>query len=310
VSATAERAVQATDVILRDGSTLRLRAPAAEDADALLEFFANLSEHSRYLRFHGFPALGPKLVEPLVEPDWEERGALLGSLDGRIVAVANWVRLRDPRAAEVAFAVGDDVQRRGIGTRLLEQLAARAAGAGIEEFVAEVLHENNTMLHVFRNAGFAVTRAGEGGELEIRLAIAPTDAYRDHVAERDHVAVTASLEPFFRPRSVAVVGASKRRGSIGGELFRNILAGDFAGSVYPVNRKGDSVAGVHGHGAVGEIEEAVDLAVICLPGELVLDAAEEALAGRGPRARRHLGGLRRNGQRGHGAAGAPARARP
>ncbi len=278
MSSTAERAAQATDVILRDGSTLRLRAPGAEDADALLEFFANLSEHSRYLRFHGFPALGPKLVEPLVAPDWQERGALLGSLDGRIVAVANWVRLRDARAAEVAFAVGDDVQRRGIGTRLLEQLADRAAGAGVEEFVAEVLHENDTMLRVFRNAGFAVTRAGEGGELEIRLAIAATDTYREQVAERDHVAVRASLEPFFRPRSVAVIGASKRRGSIGGELFRNILAGDFAGSVYPVNRKGDSVAGVHGHGAVAEIAEAVDLSVICVPGEQVLPAAEDALA--------------------------------
>ena len=277
MSAAAATAAGATDVILRDGSTLRLRAPVAEDADALLEFFSGLSEHSRYLRFHGFPALGPKLVEPLLAPDWQERGALLGSLDGRVAAVANWVRLRDPRGAEVAFAVGDEFQRRGIGTRLLEQLASRAAEAGIEEFVAEVLHENATMLNVFRNAGFAVTRAGEGGELEIRLEIAPTDVYREHVAERDHVAVRASLEPFFRPRSVAVVGASKRRGSIGGELFRNILTGDFAGSVYPVNRKGDAVAGVHGHSGVAEIGEAVDLAVVCLPGELVLDGAEEAL---------------------------------
>jgi acetyl coenzyme A synthetase (ADP forming)-like protein len=278
VSATAVNAVEATDVILRDGSTLRLRAPAANDADGLLEFFSGLSDNSRYLRFHGFPALGPKLVEPLLEPDWQERGALLGSLDGRIVAVANWVRLRDPRAAEVAFTVGDEFQRRGIGTRLLEQLAARASEAGIEEFVAEVLHDNATMLAVFRDAGFAVTRAGERGELEIRFGIAPTDAYREHVAERDHVAVRASLEPFFQPASVAVVGASKRRGSIGGELFRNILAADFAGSVYPVNRKGDSVAGVHGYSGVGEIAGGVDLAVICLPGELVLDAAEEALA--------------------------------
>ena len=278
MSAAAATEVGATDVILRDGSTLRLRAPAAEDADALLEFFSGLSDRSRYLRFHGFAALGPKLIEPLLEPDWQERGALLGSLDGRIVAVANWVRLRDPTVAEVAFTVGDDVQKRGIGTRLLEQLAARAAQAGIEEFLAEVLHENDKMLGVFRDAGFAVTRSGEGGELEIRFAIAPTDTYREHVAERDHVAVRASLEPFFQPRSVAVIGASKRRGSIGGELFRNILTGDFAGSVYPVNRKGDSVAGVHGYGAVGEIAEAVDLAVICLPGELVLDAAEEALA--------------------------------
>jgi acetyl coenzyme A synthetase (ADP forming)-like protein len=74
------------------------------------------------------------------------------------------------------------------------------------------------------------------------------------------------------------VGAPPRRGSIGGELFRNILTGDFAGSVYPVNRKGDSVAGVHGHGSVAEIAEAVDLAVICVPGEQVLPAAEDALA--------------------------------
>jgi acetyl coenzyme A synthetase (ADP forming)-like protein len=278
VTATAQTAIEATDVILRDGSTLRLRAPAVEDADELLEFFSGLSDHSRYLRFHGFPALGPKLVEPLLAPDWQERGALLASLDGRIVAVANWVRLRDQRAAEVAFTVGDEFQRRGIGMRLLEQLAARAAAAGIEEFVAEVLHDNATMLGVFRDAGFAVTRAGEGGELEIRLGIVSTDSYREHVAERDHLAVRASLEPFFRPASIAVVGASKRRGSIGGELFRNVLAGDFAGSVYPVNRHGDSVAGVHGYGGVGEIAEQVDLAVICLPGELVLDAAEEALA--------------------------------
>jgi acetyl coenzyme A synthetase (ADP forming)-like protein len=202
----------------------------------------------------------------------------MGSLDGRIVALANWVRLRDPHAAEVAFAVGDEFQRRGIGTRLLERLAARAAEAGIEEFVAEVLYENAAMLGVFRDAGFAVTRAGEGGELEIRFPIAPTRGYREQVAARDHIAVRASLEPFFRPRSVAVVGASRRRGSIGGELFRNVLSADFGGSVYPVNRNGDSVAGVHGYRALAEIAEDIDLAVICTPAEHVLAAAEDALA--------------------------------
>jgi acetyl coenzyme A synthetase (ADP forming)-like protein len=243
-----------------------------------VEFFSDLSEQSLYLRFHGFPALGPKLVESVLEPDWRERGALLGTLDGRIVALANWVRLRDPRAAEVAFTVGDEFQGRGIGTRLLEQLAARASGSGVEEFVAEVLHENTAMLGVFRDAGFTVTRAAASGEVEIRFAIEPTSGYRDHVAARDHVAVRASLEPFFHPRSVAVVGASTRRGSIGGELFRNVIAGDFSGSVYPVNRNGDAVAGVHGYRTLAEIAEKVDLAVICVPGEQVLPAAEEALA--------------------------------
>ena len=89
--------------------------------------------------------------------------------------------------------------------------------------------------------------------------------------------MTASLRPFFQPASVAVVGASRRRGSIGGELFRNILAGDFTGAAYPVNVKGEPVAGVRAYAQIAEIPDDVDLAVICLPGERVLDAAEEAL---------------------------------
>jgi acetyl coenzyme A synthetase (ADP forming)-like protein len=278
VSGAAAITAGATDVILRDGSTLRLKAPVAGDAAALLAFLGGLSDQSLYLRYHGAPAIGPQLVEPVLDPDWEERGALTGWLDGRVVALANWVRLRDPRAAEVAFSVDDRFQRRGIGTRLLEQLAARAAEAGIEEFVAEVMHENLAMLGVFRDAGFDVTRASEGGEVEVRFPIAPTTVYREQVAARDHVAVRASLEPFFRPSSLAVVGASRRRGSIGGELFRNVLAGDFDGSAYPVNRSGNSVAGVRGYGSVAEIEGGVELAVICVPGEQVLPAAEDALS--------------------------------
>jgi len=266
-----------TDVILRDGSTLRLRAPLAADAEAVLDFFARLSERSRYLRFHGFPALGPKLVEPVLDPDWDERGALIGCLEGRVVALANWVRLRDRRAAEVAFTVDDAHQRRGIGTRLLERLAALAAETGIEQFVAQVLPDNRSMLDVFRDAGFDTVRKLAGGEVEVRFPIAPTSRYRERVAARDHVAVRASLRPFFEPASVAVIGASPRRGSIGGELFRNILAADFAGSAYPVNRRGEPVAGVHGYRSVAEIPDEVELAVISLPAEHVLAAAQAAL---------------------------------
>jgi acetate---CoA ligase (ADP-forming) len=266
-----------TDVILRDGSTLRLRAPLADDQDAMLEFFADLSERSRYLRFHGFPALTPKLVAPFLDPDWDERGALVGCIEGRMVALANFVRLRDRRSAEVAFTVADDFQGRGAGTRLLERLAETAAEAGIQQFVAEVMPENRNMLVVFRDAGFDIVRELDGGSVEVRFPIAPTEGYRDRVAERDHVAVRASLRPFFDPACVAVIGASSRRGSIGGELFRNILTADFTGAAYPVNRGGDPVAGVRGYTQVGEIPERVDLVVICLPGEHVIPAAQEAL---------------------------------
>ncbi len=269
------------DVILRDGRTLRLRPPSATDGAKLLAFLARLSEQSLYQRFHGFPSLTPELVAPFLDPDWRERGALVGTFrEGtteRVVALANWVRLRDPSCAEVAFVVADELQGLGAGTRLLEQLAETAAAAGIETFVAEVLPANRAMLRVFEDAGFAVSRRLEDGEIEVRLALEPTGAYQERVDMRDHVAVTASLQPFFRPRVVAVVGASPKRGSIGGELFRNIVAGDFAGAAYPINRSGEPVAGVRAYRSPSEIPDPIDLAVICVPAEGVLEAAEEAL---------------------------------
>jgi acetyl coenzyme A synthetase (ADP forming)-like protein len=271
-------AVAPADVILRDGSTLRLRPPTTEDVDALIEFFAQLSARSRYLRFHGARSVDHQVVASFVEPDWVTNGALVGRYEGTIVALANYSRLRDPAAAEVAFAVADDFQGRGVGTRLLERLAERAAAVGIEHFVAEVLADNSAMLAVFRDAGFDITRSLAAGEVEVQFPIAATEAFRAQVADRDHVAVAASLQPFFAPRSVAVVGASRRRGSIGGELFRNILAADFAGAVYPINHSGDPVAGVRAATAIAELPEVPDLAVICVPGAQVLAAAEEALA--------------------------------
>src|SRR6476659_4054140 len=275
-------APEVRDVILRDGSTLRLRPPRASDLDAVLEFFGALSKQSVYWRFHGFPSLTPATVEPFLDPDWEESGSLIGALSGdgeveRIVALASFVRLRDPTSAEVAFTVADELQGRGVGTRLLEQLAESAADAGISEFVAEVMPDNRAMLGVFADAGFAVSRRLEGGTTEVRLAIQPTESYRAAVDERDHVAVAASLTPFFSSRTVAVVGASTRRGSIGGELFRNILDADFAGIAYPVNPKADSVAGVKAYPSIADIPGDVDLAVFCVPGAAVLAEAEAAL---------------------------------
>jgi acetate---CoA ligase (ADP-forming) len=267
-----------SDVILRDGSTLRLRAPAATDAGALEAFFSGLSDRSFYLRFHGVRPVDHALVEHFLEPDWRDRGVLVGVIGAnRIVAVAEFMRLRDETSAEVAFAVADDRQGRGIGTRLLEQLAANAAAVGIERFVAQVLPENAAMLGVFREAGFEVARELEGGEIEVRFPIAVTETFRARVDERDHLAVTASLRPFFAPHSLVVIGASRRRGSIGGELFRNVLAADFQGAAYPVNRAGEPVAGVRGYRFVEELPEPIELAVICLPALQVLGAAEAAL---------------------------------
>src|SRR5471032_264361 len=231
----------AEDVVLRDGSTLRLRPPTPADGPALVRFFERLSPESRYLRFQGARLVDLHMVEPFLRTDWSEHVSLLGELaagDGQVevVTLATFVRLRDPHRAEVAFAVADTLQRRGVATRLLERLAAHAATAGIEEFVAQVLPHNRAMLRVFEDAGFAVRRKLGGGVVEVRLDIASTAASRERVGERDHLAVVASLRPFFAPGSVAVIGASPRRGTVGGELFRNILAADFAGAAYQIGR--------------------------------------------------------------------------
>jgi len=279
--ATADVHDAAVDVILRDGTTLRLRAPTGTDREALLRFFRELSSRSLYLRFHGYTTVDERLVEPVLEPDWAERGALIGSVaegdEERVVAVANYVRLRDLTTAEIAFTVADAYQGRGIGTRLLERLAALAAGHRIERFVGEVLADNAAMIRVFEGVGFEVSRTLEGGEVEMTFPIAATPQYVSRVEERDHGSVVASLRPFFEARSVAVLGASARRGTIGGELFRNILAGEYAGAAYPVNRKAEPVAGVRGYGSIGDVPEEVDLVVVCVPAGVVPEAVRTAL---------------------------------
>jgi acetyl coenzyme A synthetase (ADP forming)-like protein len=264
------------DVILKDGTTLRLRPPVTADLPRLVRFFEGLSEQSLYLRFHGFPTVGPRLAEPFVDPDWESSGALIGEIGDDVVSLASYSRLRDPTSAEVAFTVAEAFQGRGIGTRMLEQLAAIAAANGMERFIAEVLPGNRAMLSVFEHVGFEVLRETADGETELTFPIAPTETYRERVAERDHLAVAASLQPFFAPAAVAVIGASARRGSIGGELFRNVLEADFTGAVFPVNVRGESVAGVRGYTAIEEIPDPIDLAVIGVPGERVLEAAAGA----------------------------------
>ena len=204
---------------------------------------------------------------------------MLGEAGGeRVVALGSFDRLRDATAAEVAFAVSDDMQGVGVGTRLLEQLAVRAAAAGIRRLVFEILHGNRQMLGVVVGSGFAVEQRAAHGVIEATMLIEPTRGYVERVDDRDHVGVAASLRPFLAPAGVAVYGASARRGTIGGELFRNILAGHFPGPVVPINLRGEAVEGVPGATTLAGTSPRVDLALICVPAGGVLAAAHDALA--------------------------------
>ena len=270
------------DVILRDGRTLRLRPPVGADQRAVLEFFSNLDDLSRYQRFHGTRRVDASLLEGVLDPDWTEFGALIGVVasgpEERVVAIGSYARLRDRRMAEVAFVVATELQGWGVGTRLVEQLAAAAASEGITAFTAEVLASDDPMLRVFANSGFEIERSTDGAEVHVRFPIAQTERYLDALDQRDHTAVDRSIEPFFHPRSVAVIGASARQGAIGGAVFRNIVSGGFSGPVYAINRSGKPVAGHPALASVADVADPVDLAVVCVPAAEVLEATESALA--------------------------------
>ena len=180
----------------------------------------------------------------------------------------------DDHRAEVAFTITNDFQGRGLGTILLGQLAGVAVASGIQTFEAEVVAANHAMLHVFRESGFHIEVSASAGQLHVPFPTSFTGEAIEKFERRESIAAVNALKLFFNPRSVAVIGASRKRGSIGGELFRNVLRGEFRGVAYPVNRSGEPVAGVRAYRSIAEIGEAVDLAVICLPGDAVLEAAE------------------------------------
>jgi acetate---CoA ligase (ADP-forming) len=263
------------DVILRDGSTLRLRAPALEDLEDIKAFYDGLSPDSRYMRFHGYGRTDIA-ARDYAEAGGVERVALIGRHGDRVVAAAGYDRLREPGVAEVAFAVADDFRKRGTATRMLEQLAAIAAAQGLHRFDAEVMAENRAMLGVFEQAGFAARRRGAGGEVTVSLDITPTEVLKERIAERDHLGAVASLRPILAPASVAVVGASSSPGSLGGAVLANIVDGGFHGVATAVNRSGGVVRSMRAALGVDELGQAPDLVVIAVPAAEVADVASQA----------------------------------
>lgn len=263
-----------TAVVLRDGSTLHLRPIRCDDQERLQDLFARLSPHTVYLRFHHMlKQLSREEAARLCTVDYENSFALVGTVgegaEEKLIAVARYYRLTGLDAAEMAVVVEDAYQGKGIGTQLLEQLAGVARGKGIRSFEAEVLAENNEMLKVLTDSGFQIAQELEHGVYRVVWPLAPTPEAAERSAEREKVAAIASLRAFLKPRSIAVIGASQRQGSIGNKLFRNLLYQGFGGVVYPVNPNVEVVASVKTYPTVLDITGDVDLAVVVVPAEAV-----------------------------------------
>lgn len=266
------------DVVLRDGRTAHLRPIMPEDAEGLVEFYAEVSDQSKYFRFFApMPQLSEKDVRRFTQVDHHDRVAFVLTVAEKITAIASY-ELIEQGEAEVAFLVQDAHQGRGMGQLLLEHLAQAARENGVHRFVAEVLPENQRMLQVFHEAGYQVTGGWDEGTMHLEFNIDPTDTAMDVMSAREHRAEAASIDAFLSARSVAVIGASRRSDTIGAALVRNLVLGDYAGRVYVVNPAADAVAGMPAYARVGDIPGDVDVAIVAVPAEAVQDVVLDCAA--------------------------------
>jgi acyl-CoA synthetase (NDP forming)/GNAT superfamily N-acetyltransferase len=265
------------DVLLADGGVVHLRPSGPADADQIRAMHSRMSSRTLYLRyFSAVSELSDKQVAIFTDVDHVNSVGLVAVLGGQLIAAGTYHRNRtgDLDAAEVAFVVEDAHQRRGLGSILLEHLAAAAQERGIRRFTAEVLSENNQMVRVFIDAGYSVSREYDSGVVDLVFDIGPTDKSRAVITSREHRAEARSIARLLSPRSIAVIGASAEPTKLGHAVLLNLLRGNFSGPVFPVNPDSVSVQGVRAYASVTDIPDPVDLAVVTVPAATVAEVVE------------------------------------
>ena len=265
------------DIVLRDGSTLHVRPVRAGDEHALGAFFRSLSDDSRWFRFFG--GSGESFLADAARRFSMVDGGTFGLVAiaqgaAGIVGHATYVPTRAGHA-EIAIAVADAYHGKGLGTLFLAHLAKAADANGVRIFDAEVLASNHRMLELVRESGFPVAVHPEPGQLRLTFPTSLTPEAVARFESREERAAANALQLFFAPKSVAVIGASRRRGTVAGEVFHNLVTSGFPGPVYPVNRAAPVVQSVTAYASVLDTPGPVDLAVIAVPADEVLSAAEQ-----------------------------------
>jgi acyl-CoA synthetase (NDP forming)/GNAT superfamily N-acetyltransferase len=276
--------------LLTDGSTAEIRPARPGDAGAVQAMHEALSPENLYLRFFTLSrGSAEQEAQRVCRPAGPDHAVLLAWLGGRLIGVASYEPGGTAGTAEVAFAVPDDMHRRGVATLLLEHLVSLARRRGLAAFTADTLMDNSAMQHVFADAGLAARRRLDHGvvgwtfPLPGGRADPALESYLETVAGRESRADVASLRYLLAPRSIAVIGASRRPGTAGRAVLHNIVTGGFTGNIYAVDSGPQHLEGVPCVASVADLPEAVDLAVIAVPAAAVPKVAA-ACGRRGVRA--------------------------
>lgn len=278
-----ERPGWEADVLLKDGRVAQLRPIRPDDSDGLVAFYSRVSDESKYLRFFApYPTLSDRDVKRFTEVDQDRRVAFVVTMHDQIIGVGRYDAVEDDEA-EVAFLVEDAHQGRGVAQLLLEHLSQAGRERGIARFTADVLPSNHRMMQVFREMGYQVAGRVEDGVQRLEFRIDPTESAIGVMRAREQRAEAASIDRIFAARSIAVVGASRRQDSIGQAMVRNLVLGDYQGSVYAVNSQAEAVSGLPAFKSVKDVPGEVDLAIVAVPAEsvndVVLDCAAKGVHG-------------------------------
>ena len=162
------------EVVLRDGTHIRLRPILPDDQDRLIAFYDRLSRHTAYQRFFSvMRRLPPDWAHLLANVDYQSRLALLAEhgdpATPTLIGVARYEPTDQPDTAEIAFVIQDEWQNRGLGTILLDALLAAAEARGIRRFRAYVLASNARMLDLFARFTDVRERRTESGVTDLLL---------------------------------------------------------------------------------------------------------------------------------------------
>jgi acetate---CoA ligase (ADP-forming) len=266
-------------LIMRDGSTAAIRPAEPSDATMMQQFVDRLSPESRRHRFFSESLPSSDCIAALCHssnPRSQFTLIVTRLWEGtpRVIAAGSyWAR--DGQTVEVAMAVDDGFHGKGLGTLLLERLALVAIRHSFTHLWAVTHADNLAMREVFRESGFTTHEAYEGEDMEVELSLIPTETTVTRAEVRERLATTASLRPFFHPRSVAMVGASRDPKSIGYRLLDALRTNQFRGAIYPVNPHASEIAGVPTYSSVHTIPESVDLAIIAVPRQHVLSVVDD-----------------------------------
>ncbi|MFI7587388.1 GNAT family N-acetyltransferase [Spongisporangium articulatum] len=281
------RLSEGIEALLADGRVTRIRPVRPGDEPALARLHEAASDASLRTRFFTLGRSGARrYAEHLARSS--DHLALVAVTDDEIIGVGSAELPREvgdekptgPTTAEVALLVAEPWQGHGVGTLLLEHLAAAGRAAGITAFTADLLSDNAAMLDVFRGVGLDLHDAGTtAGVRSLTVNLGRTELSDAFLREREQIAEQLSMASVLAPDSVAVVGVGRHGHGVGKAVLANLVDGGFPGPVAAVNQhlsRGSTLDGVPVFRSLSEIPWPLDLVVVAVPASQAAAVLEDA----------------------------------